>query len=90
MTTGLADRSLVHPREAYRTAISSGATGIIAVHNHPSGDPTPSKADLGITKKLKSSGEVLGIRFLDHIVIGSPDIDPNQLGYFSFLEGSML
>lgn len=90
VTTGLADRSLVHPREAYRTAISSGATGIIAVHNHPSGDPTPSRADIEITKKLKSSGDVLGIRFLDHVVVGSPEIDPNQLGYFSFLEGSLL
>ena len=90
VTTGLADRSLVHPREAYRTAISCGATGIIAVHNHPSGDPTPSRADIEITKKLKSSGDVLGIRFLDHIIIGSPEIDPNALGYFSFLEGSLL
>ena len=90
VTTGLADRSLVHPREAYRTAISSGATGIIAVHNHPSGDPTPSKADMEITRKLKASGEILGIRFLDHIVIGTPEHDPNHLGYYSFLEGSLI
>jgi len=90
ITTGLADRSLVHPRETYRPAIASGATGVFAVHNHPSGDPTPSRADIEITRKLNASGEVLGIRFLDHIIIGTPEEDPNGLGYFSFLEGSLL
>jgi DNA repair protein RadC len=90
ITTGLADRSLVHPRETFRPAISAGATGVFAVHNHPSGDPTPSRADIEITRKLNSSGDVLGIRFLDHIIIGTPEEDPNGLGYFSFLEGSLI
>lgn len=69
ITKGLVNHSLVHPRETFRTAIMDNAVSIICVHNHPSGNPEPSSADLEITKQLKSAGEILGIQLLDHIII---------------------
>ena len=62
--------SLVHPREVYTAALELRAAALIFVHNHPSGDPAPSPEDLGITKRLKEVGEIMGIRVLDHIVLG--------------------
>lgn len=67
---GTLDSSLVHPREVYRAAVREGAACWIAVHNHPSGDPTPSPEDIAITKRLKEAGELLGIALLDHLIIG--------------------
>lgn len=67
---GLANKSLVHPREVFKVAIQESASAIILVHNHPSGDPTPSQEDLSITKELKSAAAILGIRILDHIIVG--------------------
>ena len=60
----------VHPREVYREAIREGAAGVICVHNHPSGDPAPSADDLEITRRLADVGQLVGIRLLDHVVIG--------------------
>lgn len=62
--------SLVNPREIFLAALSYHAVGILLVHNHPSGDPTPSKADLNITKRVQNAGAMLGIPLLDHIIIG--------------------
>jgi DNA repair protein RadC len=62
--------SIVHPREIFKAAILANSSAIIAVHNHPSGDPTPSGEDLALTKRLKNAGEILGIPLLDHLVIG--------------------
>ena len=62
--------SIVHPREAFRAAVNRGAASVVFVHNHPSGDPTPSYDDINITKRLCMAGEVMGINVLDHIVIG--------------------
>lgn len=67
---GTLDSSLVHPREVYRAAVREGAACWIAVHNHPSGDSTPSPEDIAITKRLKDAGELLGITLLDHLIIG--------------------
>lgn len=67
---GIADECLVHPREVFRTAIMDGATSIILSHNHPSGDPTPSVADIKITKQLIESGKIIGIEVIDHVIIG--------------------
>lgn len=61
----------IHPREVFRGAVNNGAAGIIAVHNHPSGDPTPSQDDLLLTNRLKEAGEILGIQLIDHIIIGT-------------------
>lgn len=70
ISTGDLTSSLVHPRETFRTAVKRSAAGIILVHNHPSGDPTPSEEDIVVTKKLIEAGRVLGISVMDHIVIG--------------------
>ena len=69
ITVGTLDASLVHPREVFRPAIRDAASAIILVHNHPSGDPTPSSEDRAVTRKLKEVGELIGIRVLDHIVV---------------------
>ena len=70
VTVGTLDASLVHPREVFRAAIKDAAASIILVHNHPSGDPTPSGADIDVTNRLTESGKLLGIDVLDHIVLG--------------------
>ena len=62
--------SIVHPRESFAQAVKCGAAAVVFVHNHPSGDPTPSEEDLEVTKRLKDAGEILGIDVLDHIIIG--------------------
>ncbi len=86
MTTcsiGIMTSSLVHPREVFRTAIANMTAGLIFIHNHPSGDPEPSKEDLDITKRLCEVGELIGIRCLDHIIIG-------QGRYFSFADQGLM
>lgn len=70
ITVGTLDASLVHPREVFRPAIKDAASSIILLHNHPSGDPTPSPEDHAVTRRLESSGKTLGIDVLDHIVLG--------------------
>ncbi|MBQ1273858.1 MAG: DNA repair protein RadC [Cellulosilyticum sp.] len=70
VSEGSLTASIVHPREVYKSAIQKSAHSIIVLHNHPSGDPSPSTEDLQITKRLKTAGEVMGIPLLDHIIIG--------------------
>lgn len=70
VSKGSLTASIVHPREVYKKAISRSAYSIVALHNHPSGDPTPSKEDIHITNRLKQVGEVIGIPLIDHIIIG--------------------
>ena len=60
----------VEPRDVYRPAVKRGATGLILIHNHPSGDPTPSKDDIAATKQIEKAGELIGIKMIDHIIIG--------------------
>ncbi len=67
---GTVDSTVVGPREVFREAIREGAASLIVVHNHPSGDPTPSEADYEVTEKLAQVGEMLAIPLLDHIIIG--------------------
>jgi len=62
--------TIVHPREIYKSVLLANAAAVIFVHNHPSGDPAPSREDLEITRRLRDGGELLGIRVLDHIVVG--------------------
>jgi len=69
ITVGTLDASLVHPREVFRAAIRDSASAILLVHNHPSGDPTPSREDIAVTDRLNKVGELVGIRVLDHIVV---------------------
>lgn len=68
---GSLNTSIVHPREIFSEAIKSGGANIIICHNHPSGDPTPSKEDINITLRIKESGSILGIQLMDHIIIGN-------------------
>ena len=70
VSVGNLNSSIVHPREVFKPAILSNSASIILFHNHPSGDPTPSKEDTNITERLKESGKILGIELIDHIIIG--------------------
>lgn len=70
VTRGILDASLIHPREVFRVAVSESAAGVILVHNHPSGDPSPSPEDRAITRQLAEAGRALGIPVLDHVVVG--------------------
>ena len=72
VTTGTLDASLVHPREVFRPAIKDAASSILLAHNHPSGDPTPSREDIAVTDRLTEVGKTIGIDVLDHIVLGTP------------------
>jgi len=70
VSIGSLHSSIVHPREVFKTAVKKSAASIILVHNHPSGDPTPSKEDIDVTNRLIEAGKIMGIEVLDHIVIG--------------------
>lgn len=72
ITVGTLDASLVHPREVFRPAIKDAASSILLTHNHPSGDPTPSREDIAVTRRLTEAGKLIGIDVLDHIVLGCP------------------
>ncbi|WP_110111490.1 DNA repair protein RadC [Bacillus sp. CGMCC 1.16541] len=67
---GSLNASIVHPREVYKEAFRRSAASIICLHNHPSGDPTPSREDIEVTKRLKECGDIIGIELLDHLIIG--------------------
>jgi DNA repair protein RadC len=69
-SVGSLDASIVHPREIFKSAVKRSASAILCVHNHPSGDPTPSPEDVAITRRLMDAGRLLGIDVLDHIVVG--------------------
>ncbi len=82
---GTADRALVHAREVFSPALLHGATQVILVHHHPSGDPTPSAEDRLLTRRLREIGTLLEIPLIDHLIIGAPGA-ANGRGYFSFRE----
>jgi DNA repair protein RadC len=79
VSRGILTASLVHPREVFRPALLAAGAAIIVAHNHPSGDPTPSRDDDGVTERLAKAGDLLGISLLDHIVIG-------ETSYWSYRE----
>jgi DNA repair protein RadC len=70
VSVGSLNASIVHPREVFKTALLSNAAALVFIHNHPSGDPTPSSEDMELTTRLCDAGKLLGIRILDHIIIG--------------------
>jgi DNA repair protein RadC len=70
ISEGSLNQSIVHPREVFTQAVRESAAAVILVHNHPTGDPTPSREDLAITRRLREAGEIMGIKVLDHIIIG--------------------
>ena len=83
VSEGSLNQSIVHPREVFAPAVRESAAAVIFIHNHPSGDPAPSREDREITRRLKEAGEILGIKVLDHIIIGDG-------AYFSFVESGIL
>jgi DNA repair protein RadC len=83
ITIGLLDQALVHPREVFAEAIRERAAKVIVAHNHPAGDNSPSKEDVKVTENLAQAASILGIEFLDHIII-------TDTGYFSFREEGFL
>jgi len=70
VSVGTLDSALIHPREIFKSAIKESANAIIVVHNHPSGDCSPSEEDIKITSKISAAGETLGIKMLDHVIVG--------------------
>ena len=83
ISVGLVNKTQVHPREVFADPITDRASAVIIAHNHPTGNVTPSKDDMAITKQLKAAGETLGIKILDHIIF-------SHKGYYSFLENNEL
>jgi DNA repair protein RadC len=80
---GTLDANICHPREIFKYALEKNSASVILVHNHPSGDPTPSKADLEITKRIQEAGKIMGIDVLDHVIISKNKI-------FSFKEKDLI
>lgn len=83
VSEGILNQSLVHPREVFKEAVRDSAYALILVHNHPSGDPSPSESDLKITERLKKASEIIEIPILDHVIIGRDS-------YFSMKENGIL
>ena len=88
ISIGISDSTLVHPREVFRKAIEIGSAAIVVAHNHPSGDSTPSAEDVKLTKQLVQSGQIIGIKVLDHVVIGKKF--GSGKGYTSFRESGLV
>ncbi|HXX42508.1 MAG TPA: DNA repair protein RadC [Chthoniobacterales bacterium] len=88
VSKGSMNESIAHPREIFRPALTYSAYAVIVVHNHPSGDASPSQADHSLTRRLAEAAELLQIKLLDHIIIGAPDEAGS--GYFSFKEAGVL
>jgi DNA repair protein RadC len=89
ISQGTLDTLLVHPREVFKHALAAGAAAVVLVHNHPSGDPTPSEADIKVTRDLVRAGQVMKIEVLDHVIIGRAShertkdwVSLRELGYF--------
>ena len=88
ISLGSVNESIAHPRDVFRPAVISSAYAVIVVHNHPSGDPSPSQSDHSLTRRLAEAAELLQIKLLDHIIIGAPA--EGRLPYFSFKEAGVL
>jgi DNA repair protein RadC len=83
VSIGTMDTILVHPREVFRTAIVGAASAVVLMHNHPSGEPQPSEADIKVTRDLIRAGQLLKIDVLDHVIVGNPNhCSLRGLGYF--------
>lgn len=88
ISIGSVNESIAHPRDVFRPAVIASAYAVIVVHNHPSGDSSPSQTDHSLTRRLAEAAELLQIKLLDHIIIGAPTQE--RAGYFSFKEAGVL
>lgn len=84
VSLGTVSSALVHPREVFRCLVQSAASATILAHNHPSGDCCPSAEDIKITRQLVSAGEIMGIRVLDHVIIGDTALSLKEAGLVKF------
>ena len=84
VSVGILDSSLVHPREIFRKAVAAAIAAIVLVHNHPSGDASPSSEDLRITRQLVEAGKILDIKVMDHVIIGKPSLSMREQGLAQF------
>ena len=87
VSTGTLDTAIVHPRDVFKAACLSNAAGLMLIHNHPSGDPTPSPDDRALVARLRQAGDLLGVELLDALIVTDP---VDGLRYFSFREAGML
>ena len=90
VTLGTLNQSLVHPRDVFRLAIMDNAAAVILVHNHPSGDPSPSSEDIKVTRKLVEAGEIMGIKILDHVIIGATHEILEKNNFLSLREAGLV
>lgn len=90
LTSGTATNTLAHPREVFREAIKESAAAVLCAHNHPSGDPTPSSADIKMTRQLRDASLAVDIQLLDHVILGRPASDPGGLGHYSFRAAGLI
>ena len=88
VSVGSLNEAIAHPREIFRAAILAGAYAFVLMHNHPSGDPTPSEADRRLTRKIQEGAQLVDIRLLDHIVVGT--VGEGHAPFFSFLNSGLL
>jgi DNA repair protein RadC len=84
VTLGTLTSALAHPREVFKIAILASAAAIVVSHNHPSGDPAPSSADIQLTRQLREAAKIIGIDLIDHVIVGTAEDDPLHVGYYSF------
>lgn len=90
ISSGTATAALAHPREVFRAAIRESSTAVICAHNHPSGDPAPSAADIQLTRQLREAARAVDIDLLDHVIVGRTTADPTNRGFYSFREAGLL
>ncbi len=90
VTMGTLTCALAHPREIFKIAIMASAAAIVVSHNHPSGDPTPSAADLQMTRQLREAAKIIGIDLIDHVIVGTVEDDPNKVGHYSFKDAGLV
>ena len=83
VSIGCLNSSIIHPRELFKSAVLASASSLILIHNHPSGDPEPSREDLELTKRLVKAGDLMGIKILDHVIIAGD-------GYLSLLDRGLM
>lgn len=90
ISSGSATQALAGPREVFREALREGAIAIICVHNHPSGDPMPSAADIHATRQLREAAKIVGVELVDHVIVGEAGSDPVGAGFYSFKSSGLL
>lgn len=90
LSVGTLTSTCAHPREVFRVAIACSAAAVICAHNHPSGDPAPSAADVQLTRQLREAAKAVDIELLDHVILGDAAADPRAVGWYSFRQAGVI